>query len=384
MFARRALSAAAARVAPQRRWESVTVTVATACLATLETALKYAKTVEAVAVLAKKLAELAKVRFPHFFCSPACSRTVLCKRVLVVPYPSFYDAISFRQKNPSVNLMLAQPPAPLASGFLFPRDSVLEYLFKISRRENPVPRMYLGYSGQGKTTAMQMAMAQFRRVNGANFCVRACHVSFRERASLQDSDLFIKSISNAIGGYSGMFIAASSHAIVAASRYLRWLTYLSNNIALWISGNDDSDQSLKDRLASRVAQLADAFRNISQARVEMPASSALQSVLQNQESQQTVVQSTELVQFVPVLWIDDLHCLDAGFAIALVQSLFLFPFPVIITVSEHDGLSRIMSGTYRYFDVSSFSNVYCACSLPFLHNQQCIRLWHCCPPSGTP
>jgi hypothetical protein len=101
---------------------------------------------------------------------------------------------------------------------------------------------------------------------------------------------------------------------------------------------------LKDRLAARVAQLACAFKHISQAPIEMPASSALRTVLQNQESQQTVVQSTELVQFVPVLWIDDLHCLDAGFAIALVQSLFLLPYPVIITVSEHDGLNRIMKG----------------------------------------
>jgi hypothetical protein len=382
MFARRALSAAAACVASQCRWESTTP--AATYFGTLETALKHANTRLAVAALAKKLANLAEVRFPHFFCSPVRYRTVLFKRVLVVPYPSFYDAISFRQKHPSVKLMLAQPPAPSASGFLFPRDSVLDYLFKISRRENPVPRMYFGYSGKGMTTAMQMAMAQFRRMNGANFCVRACHVSFRDHAALQHSKFFIDCISNAIGGYSGMFIVASSHAIVAASRYLRWLTFLSNIIALWISGNDDSDQSLKDRLASRVAQLADAFRNISQARVEMPASSAPQSVQHNQESQQTVVQSTELVHFVPVLWIDDLHCLDAGFATALVQSLFLFPFPVIITVSERDGLTRIMNGTYRYFHVSSFSNVYCACSSSFLHNQQCIRLWHFCPPSGTP
>jgi hypothetical protein len=99
--------------------------------------------------------------------------------------------------------MLLQPPAPLTSGFLFPRDSVLDALFDVSRRENPVPRMYLGYSGQGKTTAMQMAMAQFRREGGANFCVRACHVSFRDYASLQDADMFIKSFSNAIGGYDG-------------------------------------------------------------------------------------------------------------------------------------------------------------------------------------
>ena len=239
-------------------------------------------------------------------------------------------------------MLLAQPPTPMISGFLFPRDSVLEYLFNISRRDNPVPRMYIGYSGQGVTTAMQMAMAQFRRVDGANFCVRACHVSFREYAASQDADMFIKSFSNAIGGYDGTcgFVSMFPRLHISVGSVFYPLC--------WATGKDDSDEWLKDRLAARVAQLAGAFKHISQARVEMPVSSALQAVPKNQESHETAVQSTELVQFVPVLWIDHLNCLDAGFATALVQSLFVFPFPVIITVPEHDGFTRIMKGMKQY------------------------------------
>lgn len=79
----------------------------------------------------------------------------------------------------------------------------------------------------------------------------------------------------------------------------------------------------------------------------MPSESALQLALKNQEEQRTVVNSTQLVQFMPVLWIDDLHCLDPVLAIALVQSLFLLPYPVIFTVSERDGLTRILNGTLQ-------------------------------------
>ncbi len=76
MFARRALSAAAARVAPQRRWESVTAAAAF-CFAQVETALKYAKSVAAVAVLAKKLAKLAEVRFTFFLFPGSLSHCTL-------------------------------------------------------------------------------------------------------------------------------------------------------------------------------------------------------------------------------------------------------------------------------------------------------------------
>jgi hypothetical protein len=100
-------------------------------------------------------------------------------------------------------MLIAPPPTPLQTGFLFPRESVLDHLFQVSSSKRPFLKMYLGYSGQGKTTAMQMAMAQFRQVDGANFCVRACHVSFRESAVFQDADLFVASFSQAIGGYNG-------------------------------------------------------------------------------------------------------------------------------------------------------------------------------------
>ncbi len=100
-------------------------------------------------------------------------------------------------------MMLASPPTPLKTGFLFPRESVLDHLFQVSSSKRSTLQMYLGYSGQGKTTAMQMAMAQFRQVGGANFCVRTCHMSFRDSAVSEDADLFVYKFSQAIGGYNG-------------------------------------------------------------------------------------------------------------------------------------------------------------------------------------
>ena len=132
---------------------------------------------------------------------------------------------------------------------------------------------------------------------------------------------------------------------IAISIHYYWLFIFHLCLDVSSTGNDDSDEILTDRLAKRIAQLSEAFEHVRRARVEMSTTDAVESALKKHESQQTVVQSTELVQYVPVLWIDDLHCLDPVFAVALVQSLFLFPFPVIITVSERDGLTRIMSGT---------------------------------------
>ena len=79
--------------------------------------------------------------------------------------------------------------------------------------------MYLGYSGQGKTTAMEMAMVQYRRVNGVNLCVRACHMSFRDSTVSQDEDKFVARFSEAIGGYNGMY------AFAFMFKRLRFFTY---------------------------------------------------------------------------------------------------------------------------------------------------------------
>jgi hypothetical protein len=149
------------------------------------------------------------------------------------------------------------------------------------------------------------------------------------------------------------------------------------------TGKDDSNLGVGYRLAKRVAQLSEAFEHVRRARVEMPSDSVLQSTLKNQDKERTEVTPSEFVQYLPVLWIDDLDCLDSRFATSLVQSLFLFPFPAILTVSEPDGLSRIMNGTQQCFGACPTFRIF----IVFAHCRplsRCVRLWYCRPPAETP
>jgi hypothetical protein len=106
--------------------------------------------------------------------------------------------------NPTALRMLNPPTDPHndISGFVFPHQSVQDKIFEVAYQKRNDLKMFLGFSGQGKTIGMNLLGTQFQRIGDQNFCVRSCHVSFRRvRGAAPDACAleFIQSI----GGLSG-------------------------------------------------------------------------------------------------------------------------------------------------------------------------------------
>lgn len=69
------------------------------------------------------------------------------------------------------------------------------------------------------------------------------------------------------------------------------------------------------------------------------------TTLQQKKEFDLVAEGSEVsVKILPLLWADDLHCLKPEFAIAFVQALFEFKYPVIFTISEERGFKSICEG----------------------------------------
>ena len=113
-----------------------------------------------------------------------------------------------------------------------------------------------------------------------------------------------------------------------------------------------SSASLHEMLDIAVAQVKNAFRDVSSHSVDHPLISRAQSVTMLSKVSPELSAAVNpsfgdhvvKVQLLPLLWVDDLHQCDPEFCRQFVQKLLNFGFPVIFTTSEPDGYEAVRNG----------------------------------------